>query len=239
MAARDVAKVTGVAVARVVVTSATASSYATMTGSTATRPASTASAAVSSSAVSGSTDGAAAPAADAVTYTAEQTARYHTVADAFLEHLETRVEALLEDHVSDLEVQSSVGVWCCVACRVTARRALLHAVWVAMGAPQYGVLTIRLGKLGSYVINKQSVNLQMWWSSPRRHVTLVSRRASGHTSHALTCLCVPLTCRCSGPKRFNLDPASGRWLSTRDGTDLVVLLTSELQALLPGVRIEL
>ena len=33
---------------------------------------------------------------------------------------------------------------------------------------QLGVLTVALGTHGTYVINKQSPNRQLWWSSPLR-----------------------------------------------------------------------
>jgi len=33
---------------------------------------------------------------------------------------------------------------------------------------QQGVLTLQLGKPGTYVINKQAPNKQVWWSSPIR-----------------------------------------------------------------------
>jgi frataxin-like iron-binding protein CyaY len=33
---------------------------------------------------------------------------------------------------------------------------------------QQGVLTLKLGELGTYVINKQSPNKQIWMSSPVR-----------------------------------------------------------------------
>lgn len=76
-------------------------------------------------------------------------------------------------------------------------------------ACQQGVLTLALGPAGTYVINKQAPNREVWWSSP-----------------------------VSGPKRFYFDDASGRWLSTRDGQAMTDLLTAEIKALL-GVDVEL
>ena len=35
-----------------------------------------------------------------------------------------------------------------------------------LGGVQQGVLTVRLGELGTYVINKQAPNRQLWMSSP-------------------------------------------------------------------------
>jgi len=37
-----------------------------------------------------------------------------------------------------------------------------------------GVLTLNLGSLGTYVINKQAPNLQLWVSSPVRYVECIS-----------------------------------------------------------------
>jgi hypothetical protein len=41
-------------------------------------------------------------------------------------------------------------------------------VQTAAGFPQSGVLTVKLGKHGTYVINKQTPNRQIWLSSPIR-----------------------------------------------------------------------
>jgi frataxin len=76
-----------------------------------------------------------------------------------------------------------------------------------------GVLTLRLGGArGTYVLNKQTPNRQIWWSSP-----------------------------VSGPRRFALDAASRRWLSTRgDGAEMLAELRKEIKQLarvdLPDLR---
>jgi frataxin len=69
---------------------------------------------------------------------------------------------------------------------------------------QQGVLTIALGSsLGSYVLNKQGPNRQIWWSSP-----------------------------VSGPKRFEWSETRGAWVSTRDASiTLTALLREELRQL--------
>lgn len=65
-----------------------------------------------------------------------------------------------------------------------------------------GVVTLHLGAgLGTFVINKQSPNRQLWWSSP-----------------------------VSGPKRFYY-AESGQWLNTRDDEPMLALLAAELNAL--------
>ncbi|DAZ94661.1 TPA: hypothetical protein N0F65_000941 [Lagenidium giganteum] len=62
-----------------------------------------------------------------------------------------------------------------------------------------GVLKIDLGEHGTWVINRQIPNRQIWWSSP-----------------------------VSGPRRYEYDVASGEWCNTRDGTEMIELLRNEI-----------
>ncbi|KAG8763874.1 Mitochondrial chaperone Frataxin [Ceratobasidium sp. 423] len=62
-----------------------------------------------------------------------------------------------------------------------------------------GVLTLKLGDQGTYVINKQPPNKQIWLSSPR-----------------------------SGPKRYDLDTTHNEWFYHRDNTTMRSLLEEEL-----------
>jgi len=64
-----------------------------------------------------------------------------------------------------------------------------------------GVLTLDLGLRGTYVINKQPPNKQIWLSSP-----------------------------VSGPKRFNFDVGTRQWVDSRSGQSLHTLLNEELNA---------
>ncbi|KAI4363807.1 hypothetical protein MLD38_019979 [Melastoma candidum] len=64
------------------------------------------------------------------------------------------------------------------------------------------VLTLKLGDLGTYVINKQTPNRQIWLSSP-----------------------------VSGPSRFDWDRESKRWVYRRTGANLLELLESEILSL--------
>ncbi|KAI4378296.1 hypothetical protein MLD38_015792 [Melastoma candidum] len=64
------------------------------------------------------------------------------------------------------------------------------------------VLTLKLGDLGTYVVNKQTPNRQIWLSSP-----------------------------VSGPSRFDWDWESKRWVYRRTGANLLELLESEIQSL--------
>ncbi|XP_073146345.1 frataxin, mitochondrial isoform X2 [Henckelia pumila] len=61
------------------------------------------------------------------------------------------------------------------------------------------VLTLKLGSLGTYVINKQTPNRQIWMSSP-----------------------------VSGPSRFDWDQHSRAWIYRRTGQDLIKVLETEL-----------
>jgi len=77
------------------------------------------------------------------------------------------------------------------------------------GRPDYeveyhsGVLTLKLGDNGTYVINKQPPNKQIWLSSPF-----------------------------SGPKRYDYSEADDDWLYSRDGRALGDLLNDELSKVL-------
>eukprot|EP01120_Amphizonella_sp_Union-15-10_P015486 TRINITY_DN7980_c0_g1_i1.p1 TRINITY_DN7980_c0_g1~~TRINITY_DN7980_c0_g1_i1.p1 ORF type:complete len:186 (+),score=31.32 TRINITY_DN7980_c0_g1_i1:54-560(+) len=66
-----------------------------------------------------------------------------------------------------------------------------------------GVLELNLGDSGTYIINKQSPNKQIWYSSP-----------------------------ISGPKRFYYDKKKEEWCHTRDGQTLKTLLSTDISKLL-------
>ncbi|GFH14279.1 uncharacterized protein HaLaN_10304 [Haematococcus lacustris] len=65
-----------------------------------------------------------------------------------------------------------------------------------------GVLSVKLGKAGTYVLNKQAPNRQIWLSSP-----------------------------VSGPLRFDWDSQRQQWVYHRDGRELLSLLDAELTKL--------
>lgn len=62
-----------------------------------------------------------------------------------------------------------------------------------------GVLKIDLGEHGTWVINRQVPNRQIWWSSP-----------------------------ISGPRRYEYDAESGHWINTRDKSELMERLHTEI-----------
>jgi len=72
-----------------------------------------------------------------------------------------------------------------------------------------GVITLDLSHSGTYVINKQPPNKQIWLSSP-----------------------------VSGPKRFNFDGEQRRWIDSRSGEHLEALLNEELHTFL-GVECDI
>ncbi|KAI0560839.1 frataxin [Gracilaria domingensis] len=68
-----------------------------------------------------------------------------------------------------------------------------------------GVLTVSLGDNGTYVLNTQTPNRQIWLSSPS-----------------------------SGPWRYGWNPSLSQWISTRDGHSLSDRLSKEFGALFNG-----
>ena len=108
----------------------------------------------------------------------EEEERYHKSSDIELDHLYDEIEAFVEGLEGlDGDVEYSQGV-----------------------------LTIRLGSKGTFVINKQAPNRQIWVSSP-----------------------------ISGPMRFdlNLTTAAGgeKWIYKRDSRQLRQMLRQELKDL--------
>jgi len=97
--------------------------------------------------------------------------RYHALADATMISLLERLDNLL-DEITDKGFEVDY-----------------HS----------GVLTLNLGSNGTYVINKQPPNKQIWLSSP-----------------------------VSGPKRYDYVPSTDDWRYSRSGEEMVVLLEQEL-----------
>jgi len=97
--------------------------------------------------------------------------QYHKVADKTMDHLLENLEELVD----------------------------------GVGTPGYeveyhsGVLTLSLGSHGTYVVNKQPPNKQIWLSSPF-----------------------------SGPKRYDYMEDEDEWIYSRDGRTLHGLLSDEL-----------
>ena len=108
-------------------------------------------------------------------------AEYDVKAEHFLEDLSSTLDEL-DDYFEDLDIDYAQGV-----------------------------LTIHLGnEHGTYVLNKQRPNQQIWFSSPT-----------------------------SGPKRFEFNFETMRWVSTRNGEDLIELLHNELMDINSTINVEL
>ncbi|CAM6106527.1 unnamed protein product [Calypogeia fissa] len=107
--------------------------------------------------------------------------RFHELADDILHHLQDKIEVYGEDlNIDGFDSDYSSGV-----------------------------LTLRLGDLGTYVINKQTPNRQIWLSSP-----------------------------VSGPGRFDWSDSKKSWIYRRNNVELVSLLEKEFSELL-GATIDL
>jgi frataxin len=92
----------------------------------------------------------------------ETEAEYHSVADEALEKIQDGIDDALDSTSIEYELDNASGV-----------------------------LTLSLPPHGTWVINKQTPNRQIWWSSPL-----------------------------SGPKRYEYDPEHGEWSSTKDSSKL-------------------
>jgi frataxin len=108
-------------------------------------------------------------------------------------------------------------------------------------------LTVKLGDKGTYVVNKQPPNKQIWLSSPIRFVSSlpiayqVSPRGvaiddgAGFSERNARLTRFPQLFSsplCSGPKRYDYDVDSSVWFYHRDGDTFHDLLTRELKVLL-------
>jgi frataxin len=99
--------------------------------------------------------------------------QYHALSDATMGTILERLEELLDEvgndayevdyHVSMLE---NTRLPCLLALAVSVAEPLTHHPLLL----QSGVLTLNLGTHGTYVINKQPPNKQIWLSSPVRWV---------------------------------------------------------------------
>ena len=99
----------------------------------------------------------------------ENESEFHTVADETLEEIQDAVEMAIEDH----DIGGDNG---------DSDNGEPEVVYAS------GVLTMAFPPHGTWVLNKQTPNRQIWWSSP-----------------------------VSGPKRYEFDPESCEWIYTRSG----------------------
>jgi len=93
---------------------------------------------------------------------------FHTVADETLETIQDTLEEAFEDWYDSINTTETLP-------------ELNYSS---------GVLTIKFGEHGTWVMNKQTPNRQIWWSSP-----------------------------ISGPRRYEYDADGEVWIYTRAGID--------------------
>jgi len=108
----------------------------------------------------------------------ENESEYHGVADETLEDIQDAVEMALEEN--DIGGDGSAE----------EQPEVVYAS---------GVLTMTLPPHGTWVLNKQTPNRQIWWSSP-----------------------------ISGPKRYGYDPGTSEWIDTRGGGSEPETLTAAI-----------
>jgi frataxin len=108
----------------------------------------------------------------------ETEAEYSAIADETLETIQDALDDVLDATSIEYEIENAAGV-----------------------------LTLTMPPHGTWVINKQTPNQQIWWSSPL-----------------------------SGPKRYEYDAKSGEWFSTKDGLYLGPFLVQELRHVHPKLE---
>merc|ERR1712224_955872 len=106
----------------------------------------------------------------------ENESEYHAIADETLEDIQDAVETVLEDCVIDeCDHESSLSKE-----KFEINIDECEVVYAS------GVLTMTLAPHGTWVLNKQTPNRQIWWSSP-----------------------------ISGPRRYEYDENKSEWIYTR------------------------
>ena len=131
----------------------------------------------------------------------ENAARFHDVADATLEQV-MQLLTPLESEQEDVDIMCSQGV-----------------------------LNINLGARGMWVINKQTPNRQLWWSSPlsgpRRYEYRPSALAPSASAPASASLRPEPA---AVPESAAAGSEVSKWRGTVDGADLLSLLHAEVKA---------
>ncbi|KWU41865.1 Frataxin-like protein [Rhodotorula sp. JG-1b] len=117
--------------------------------------------------------------------------------DRLTEYLEETIEAIDSDQAAAYDVEYSASM-----------------------CGKSGVLTVRLGDNGTYVLNKQPPNKQIWLSNELFLTHRIPRN------------------RYSGPKRYDWDKQHHVWFYHRDGDLLHDLLNRELRQALGDDSIE-
>lgn len=93
--------------------------------------------------------------------------RYHALSDATMDNLLESLESLLDD-LGNPTYELEYHVCTPYLCQFHVSPANFNAL-----SSQSGVLTLVLGEKGTYVINKQPPNKQIWLSSPFRSDSII------------------------------------------------------------------
>lgn len=181
--------------------------------------------------------------------------QYHRIADLYIDNLVAKLEEMQEER-EDVDCEYSVGLsftslvsqlYSFLAC-LTAEDILFPStfsnvppfdqpVLLTFFFPQSGVLSLTFPPIGTYVLNKQPPNKQIWLSSPKSgpkrydYVLIpVSLSSASETSEG--------TSGGDGAAQSGVDvegqEMKGEWVYIRDGSTLTGLLEEEL-----GVKINI
>lgn len=151
--------------------------------------------------------------------------QYHDYAEHYLNMLQTEVENTQEEG-SEMEAEYSVSTLLPgfieesqrqVSFHIEHMRFVLHEL-THVNPTQAGVLNISVPGVGTYVLNKQPPNKQIWLSSPISGPKRYDWVVEGDQMHE---------------KQESRPFVSGQWVYLRDGSNLTDLLNSELTLKIP------
>lgn len=134
--------------------------------------------------------------------------QYHAYADEYLNRLNDKVE-MLQETQPELELDFAVR-WR-QPLPLPSPGPFHHSQTGRLTRTQQGVMTVTEPKIGTYVINKQPPNRQIWLSSPLSGPKRYDWLVAGHTMH-----------------QKEEAGVAGEWVYLRDGTTMSGLLKREL-----------
>ncbi|RHZ50066.1 frataxin family protein [Aspergillus thermomutatus] len=138
--------------------------------------------------------------------------QYHEYAEHYLNVIQNEVEKAQEEG-SDIEAEYSVRIAGLPASRFLLFPFLSEATNAALMICKAGVMNIIVPGVGTYVLNKQPPNKQIWLSSPMSGPKRYDWVVEGDQMHE---------------KQDTRPFANGQWIYLRDGSNLTDLLNAEL-----------